>query len=191
MKIKYKIKWCFRFRLSRTQFASQQWAPAVSPLPRTCSAQVSSSTIIFIKLSLTCLLNTGGENGKDACGVSFFLDWYLLSLELVISDDNESWVTIYFNWWWWQRYWCWLSAGWQWGSVHSGRLWIWSSHSCWSRQLWRWMRQGPFFIVFFNPRDHHHCHFQEGLYGVYADIPFFRTWIDETIAAKGGATFCS
>ena len=33
--------------------------------------------------------------------------------------------------------------------------------------------------------------FQEGLYGVYADVPFFRTWIDETIAAKGGATFCS
>jgi secreted trypsin-like serine protease len=32
---------------------------------------------------------------------------------------------------------------------------------------------------------------REGLYGVYADIPFFRTWIDETIAAKGGATFCS
>jgi len=30
-----------------------------------------------------------------------------------------------------------------------------------------------------------------GLYGVYADVPFFRTWIDETIAAKGGATFCS
>jgi len=30
----------------------------------------------------------------------------------------------------------------------------------------------------------------EGLYGVYADVPFFRTWIDETIAAKGGATFC-
>ena len=100
MKIKYKIKWCFRFRLSRTQFASQQWAPAVSPLPPTCSVQVSSSTIIFIKLSLTCMLNTGGENGKDACGVSFFLDWYLLSLELVISDDNESWVTIYFTWWW-------------------------------------------------------------------------------------------
>merc|ERR1711936_924830 len=32
---------------------------------------------------------------------------------------------------------------------------------------------------------------REGLYGVYADVPFFRTWIDETIAAKGGATFCS
>jgi len=32
---------------------------------------------------------------------------------------------------------------------------------------------------------------KEGLYGVYADVPFFRTWIDETIAAKGGATFCS
>ena len=31
---------------------------------------------------------------------------------------------------------------------------------------------------------------QEGLYGVYADVPFFRTWIDETIRAKGGATFC-
>jgi len=31
---------------------------------------------------------------------------------------------------------------------------------------------------------------REGLYGVYADVPFFRTWIDETIAAKGGATFC-
>ena len=38
---------------------------------------------------------------------------------------------------------------------------------------------------------HCHCHFQAGLYGVYADVPFFRTWIDETIAAKGGATFCS
>ena len=34
-------------------------------------------------------------------------------------------------------------------------------------------------------------HIQEGLYGVYADVPFFRTWIDEQIAAKGGATFCS
>jgi len=32
---------------------------------------------------------------------------------------------------------------------------------------------------------------REGLYGVYADVPFFRTWIDEQIAAKGGATFCS
>merc|ERR1712181_196149 len=32
---------------------------------------------------------------------------------------------------------------------------------------------------------------KEGLYGVYADVPFFRTWIDKTIAAKGGATFCS
>jgi len=32
---------------------------------------------------------------------------------------------------------------------------------------------------------------REGLYGVYADVPFFRTWIDQTIAAKGGATFCS
>merc|ERR1712130_161976 len=32
---------------------------------------------------------------------------------------------------------------------------------------------------------------REGLYGVYADVSFFRTWIDETIAAKGGATFCS
>jgi len=32
---------------------------------------------------------------------------------------------------------------------------------------------------------------REGLYGVYADVPYFRTWIDETIAAKGGATFCS
>jgi len=31
----------------------------------------------------------------------------------------------------------------------------------------------------------------EGQYGVLADVPFFRTWIDETIAAKGGATFCS
>jgi len=32
---------------------------------------------------------------------------------------------------------------------------------------------------------------REGLYGVYANIPFFRTWMDQTIAAKGGATFCS
>jgi len=31
---------------------------------------------------------------------------------------------------------------------------------------------------------------REGLYGVYADVPFFRTWIDETIRVKGGATFC-
>ena len=37
----------------------------------------------------------------------------------------------------------------------------------------------------------HLNHIQEGLYGVYADVPFFRTWIDEQIAAKGGATFCS
>ena len=37
----------------------------------------------------------------------------------------------------------------------------------------------------------HINHIQEGLYGVYADVPFFRTWIDEQIAAKGGATFCS
>ena len=35
---------------------------------------INTTTIIFIKLSLKCLLNTGGENGKDACGVSFFLD---------------------------------------------------------------------------------------------------------------------
>jgi len=32
---------------------------------------------------------------------------------------------------------------------------------------------------------------REGLYGVYADVPYFRTWIDETIAAKGSTTFCS
>jgi len=31
---------------------------------------------------------------------------------------------------------------------------------------------------------------KEGLYGVYADVPYFRTWIDETIKAKGGATIC-
>jgi secreted trypsin-like serine protease len=33
--------------------------------------------------------------------------------------------------------------------------------------------------------------FQNGLYGVYAEVAQFREWIDTTIAAKGGATFCT
>ena len=42
-----------------------------------------------------------------------------------------------------------------------------------------------------------HCHLstsiwsQDGLYGVYAEVAQLRTWIDEKIAANGGATFCS
>jgi len=31
----------------------------------------------------------------------------------------------------------------------------------------------------------------DGLYGVYAEVAQLRTWIDEKIAANGGATFCS
>jgi secreted trypsin-like serine protease len=31
---------------------------------------------------------------------------------------------------------------------------------------------------------------QAGLYGVYAEVAQFRDWIDSTIAAGGGATFC-
>ena len=32
---------------------------------------------------------------------------------------------------------------------------------------------------------------QEGLYGVYAEVAQLRTWVDEKIAANGGATYCS
>lgn len=31
----------------------------------------------------------------------------------------------------------------------------------------------------------------EGLYGVYAEVAQLRTWVDEKIAANGGATYCS
>ena len=34
------------------------------------------------------------------------------------------------------------------------------------------------------------CHFRL-LYGVYAEVAKHRTWIDEKIAANGGASFCS
>jgi hypothetical protein len=33
--------------------------------------------------------------------------------------------------------------------------------------------------------------FQDGLYGVYAEVAQFRDWIASTIAARGGATFCT
>ena len=36
-----------------------------------------------------------------------------------------------------------------------------------------------------------HLSSQDGLYGVYAEVAELRTWIDEKIAANGGATFCS
>ena len=36
-----------------------------------------------------------------------------------------------------------------------------------------------------------HLSSQDGLYGVYAEVAQLRTWIDEKIAANGGATFCS
>ena len=31
---------------------------------------------------------------------------------------------------------------------------------------------------------------QDGLYGVYSEVAKLRTWIDETIAANGGASYC-
>ena len=33
--------------------------------------------------------------------------------------------------------------------------------------------------------------FQDGMFGVYVEVAQHRNWIDEKIAAHGGATFCS
>jgi secreted trypsin-like serine protease len=33
--------------------------------------------------------------------------------------------------------------------------------------------------------------FQKGLYGVYAAVSYLRSWVDTTLAANGGAVFCS
>ena len=32
---------------------------------------------------------------------------------------------------------------------------------------------------------------QAGLFGVYAEVSFFRTWIDQTMIANGGAVLCA
>ena len=29
-----------------------------------------------------------------------------------------------------------------------------------------------------------------GQYGVYGDVAYFRTWVDSTVAANGGAKYC-
>ena len=45
--------------------------------------------------------------------------------------------------------------------------------------------------VFFAVHKISHSPSQDGLYGVYAEVAKHRTWIDEKIAANGGASFCS
>ena len=47
----------------------------------------------------------------------------------------------------------------------------------------------PVSNIFFSSVYHHFG--QDGLYGVYAEVAQLRTWIDQKIAANGGATFCS
>ena len=33
-------------------------------------------------------------------------------------------------------------------------------------------------------------HLKAGQYGVYADVAYFRSWIDTTVSANGGAAYC-
>ena len=32
--------------------------------------------------------------------------------------------------------------------------------------------------------------FQEGIYGVYAEVAKYRQWIDTTVTEEGGANYC-
>ena len=37
----------------------------------------------------------------------------------------------------------------------------------------------------------HYYYLQAGLYGVYAEVSYFRTWIEQTMLAYGGAVLCA